>query len=217
MKNVLLLFVLSALLLGAAGPKPPPVSISRISAAVYAQAEKRAATGKKAAEKITHPVRKKNGCLVIPTATGNKVFRDKVIANNEVGDVTYEYQGFSAALQQHCIQVQYYESSEWLIVEQNGNIIHLFSPPDYSPNRALILTGSQGLVYSMMPNGMQLFRKTNGKMTLLWELRPATWEPAEFFWVSDALIYLKQERCTPEGETYSPRRFTYAQLVIKKE
>jgi hypothetical protein len=214
-----LVFLLLLALFGeGSAPRPPAVHVtfSPITKAGYERAKKLArVTGETGTrEKPTFPVKKQKHRLVIPTAAGNKVFRDKVFPENEVDDVTYEYLGFFPKLQQHFINVQYYESSELLVLEPSGNLIKLMGAPAYSPNLERMAVASRGLVYEMMPNGLQLAVRQQGKLKLVWELLPKTWEPVEIFWVTNSTIFLKQSQCK-KGEAYNPERFTYAKLLVK--
>jgi hypothetical protein len=211
---------LLVLLSSAAGPKPPAVrvTISPLTKAAFEQARRRASTLGKLllGEAPIFTVHKQKGRLVIPTEAGSKLFKDKVFPKNEVDDITYEYLGFFPKHKVHLIQVAYYESSEVLLVEKNGNIVRLVSEPLYSPSQQRLLAASRGIVYAMMPNSLQLVEKVAGRLQIVWEITPKKWEPVDLFWTSDSVACLKQELVnSATEEPYEPARFTYARLLVR--
>jgi hypothetical protein len=212
--------LLLAILGSASSPKPPAarVTLSPITIAAYEQAHRRVGVPSKLllGEAPVFTVRKQKGRLIIPTEAGNKLFKDKVFPENEVDDVTYEYLGFFPKHQVHLIRIAYYESSEILLVEKNGNIVRLVSEPLYSPSQQRLLTASRGIVYAMMPNSLQLAERVGGRLQVVWEMTPKNWEPVDLFWTSDSVACLKQELINSTTEApFEPARFTYARLRVR--
>ena len=136
--------------------------------------------------------------------------------------ITYSYLGFLPKLRQHVVEVAYWENTDWLIIEENGNMVRLVSPPNYSPNRQNILAGSCGIEYEMAPNRVQVFKTKNNKLALAWEITPELWEPTEAFWGNDSTVFVKQKWFKYNGTSvdryrvgYKPSRFTYSRIVVK--
>ena len=199
----------------AVGPPAARVTFSPLTKAAYLAAKKMAVLTK---PMMTFPVKKARGRIVIPTTVGNLVFTDRVTADDETQFITHKYLGFMPILKEHLLETIYWEGADYTLIESDGNKTKLISPPNYSPNQQYIITSSRGLVYGMMPNGIQLFIRKNGHPTLVWKLIPIHWEPAEAFWASDSIAYLKEERVSfneyREAVPYKPARFAYVKLVV---
>jgi hypothetical protein len=212
MKPLLLLLLTLLLKLPAAGP--PTVKLTRCSVQEYQQAK--AAKAVALPLKPTFPLKKRRGVLVIPTANGRKVFRDVRVADDETADATYQYLGYFEKLRLHLLQIQLWESSEYELIDANGKITELWSPPTYSPQQEYLVAVSGSLEYEMMPNGMQLFLCGPAGLQKVWELAPTTWAPveADTFWSSDKTIFIKQKRY-PSHDVSKRPYFTYAKLTIQ--
>ncbi len=207
---IVLLFTLLLRLPAAAGPPAVRVALRPLTQQAYLEAKKAAIVTKPAR---TFPVKKAGGRIVIPTAKGRKLFRDVRVADDETSDITYTYEGFSAKLQQHLLRIGYYESSEWVLVEANGTISKLWSPPSCSPGCNRMLAYSSSMEYEMMPNGLQLFQAGAGGLQKVWETAPTAWAPEEAFWTSDNTAVLKQKRY-PGLNAGNKLYFTYAKLTM---
>ncbi|GAB3587212.1 hypothetical protein [Hymenobacter daeguensis] len=210
MKPALLLLLALLLKLPAGAPPKVRVTFSPLTKAAYLAAAK---GGIVTAPTMTFPLKKQNGRIVIPTVKGPKVFKDVRRAEDETAEVTYLYQGFYAKLQHHLLQIRYYENAEWVIVEANGKISRLWSPPGYSPGLDYLFTGSGSLDYDMMPNGLQLFRIGPGGLKKVWETAPTAWAPEDAFWTSGNTLFVKQRRYV-NLEVSDKHYFTYAKLTI---
>lgn len=213
--NLLLLWssVLSHFL--SAGPAPVRVTLTRVDKTAYVQARKGKVADMPA---LTHPVVKHKGQIVITTTSSKRVFTDEISPDDETQQKTHEYLGFLPRTKEHLIQTSYWEGADYTLVESDGSKVKLISPPSYSPNQQHILTSSCGLVYEMMPNSVQVLTRKSGRPVLIWKIYPTQWEPAEAFWTSDSVAYLKQERFkfneNKEPTPYKPARFTYAKLLV---
>lgn len=184
-----------------AAPPAAVVRFSPISAAAYAQGRRQT---RPAVAPVTFLVRKRNGQLIIPTSKGPQVYRDVVVdeasIRRGIGDeatTTYTYRGFLTRFQRHVVEVNFYETSEWWLIGNDGRRLTLYGPPQYSPDQQSIATICPGLEYSGgQPNALQLFRLQDGMLRKAWELRPENWEPAEIFWLNNNTLYLKRETWT---------------------
>lgn len=217
MAYLLFLLLLSMVPRPSAAPAAPVVTFTRISAATYAQAQRQV---RPVAVPATFPVQKRNGQLTIPTSQGPQVYRDVVVdeasIRRGIGDeatTTYAYRGFLTQFQRHTVEVTFYETSEWWLIDKDGRRLTLYGPPQYSPDQQSIATICPGLEYSGgQPNALQLFRLQNGVLRNIWELRPQQWEPEEVFWLDANTLYLKREAWT--GAATNP--VSYWKLSIRK-
>ncbi|MDO7854392.1 hypothetical protein [Hymenobacter convexus] len=215
----LLLLVLLALLLKLPAGAPPAVRVtfSPLTEAAYLAAKKTAVLTKPA---MTFPVKKRNGRIVIPTAKGPKIFTDVVIdeaafkkGHGEEESTVYTYLGYLVDFKCHLIQVQYYETTQWLLIDGSGHRIELWGEPMYSPDRRHIAAICMGIEYSGgQPNILQLLELRNGVLQQVWEQEPKTWEPYRIKWLSSSTLLLSREMwtCKNPGTT-----FTYAKLTIQ--
>ncbi|GAB3736953.1 hypothetical protein GCM10027594_17840 [Hymenobacter agri] len=210
MKPLLLLLLTLLLKLPTAGPPAVRVKLSPLTKVAYEAAKKTAVVTR---PPMTFPVKKQKGRIVIPTAKGPKLFKDVRVADDETAEVTYAYKGFCAELQQHLLQVSYYESSGWIIVDAAGKVSNLWSPPGYSPSLNRLFTGSGSLEYDMMPNGLQIFQKEPNGLKKIWETAPTTWAPEDAFWTTENTLYVQQRRYR-NLEVSDKHYFTYAKLTI---
>ncbi|MDQ2769540.1 MAG: hypothetical protein M3Y54_03455 [Bacteroidota bacterium] len=198
----------------AAGPAPVRVTFSPLTKAAYLAAMKSVVVTKPA---MTFPVRKVRGRIVIPTASGNKIFQDKGVGTDETAQEKYEYRGYLPQLSYHLIFVQFWEGSQWILLNTKGRQTELAGEPIFSPDMQHIAASWPGIeVSGEGPNIIQLLALQNGTLREVWSIEPAiepmTWEPDEIQWLSNSTLLLKKKMWTgpKPGNT-----FTYSKLEIK--
>ncbi len=207
------LFLLQALLSLSAAPTPPNVRVALIplTRAAYERARSLAPLAREAR---TFPLRKSQGKIRVPTATGSKLFRDKV-SRVIVENVGYKYLGYLPRVQVHLIEKSYWEGEEALaivvlVVRPDGHILQLPGEPHYSSNQR------QAVVFWSAPNfdegttgTVQLLTTQATTATVFWETTSDVWEPVAAFWDSDSTVCLKRHY-------YRPARFTYTRLLLTR-
>ena len=201
----------------AAGPPAVRVSFSPLTKAAYLAAVKAAVVTKPA---LAFPLQKARGRIVIPTSKGLKIFADVIIneaalkkGHGEDESTTYTYLGYLVDFKCHLIQVQYYETTQWLLIDASGRQIDLWGEPLFSPDQRHIVATCMGIEYGGgQPNILQLLELHNGVLQQVWKLEPKTWEPYRIKWLSPASLLLSKEMWTgPNPGT----TFTYSKLTIR--
>ena len=214
-----LILLLLPLLSVASPPKPPVVRVvfSPLTKAAYGQASKTAIETK---PRITYPLQKQRRRLIIPTAKGQKVFTDIVIddaamkrGHGEDEMTIHTYRGFLPDFRCHLIEVQFYETSQWLLVSDSGQQIVLWGKPLFSPDGKHIIATCMGIEYGGgQPNSLELLARQGGGWRTVWHLEPATWEPYQVAWASPTTLLLSKKMWTGKNPGNT---FTYARFAIQ--
>jgi hypothetical protein len=216
--KLLLLWLLPLLLkLTPAAPPAVRVTFTPLTKAAYDAAKKTAITTRPT---LTFPLKKQKGRIAIPTAKGPKVFTDIVIdaaavkkGHGEEESTMYTYLGYLAKFKCHLIEVQYYETTQWLLIDASGHQIELWGEPVYAPDMRHIVATCMGIEYSGgQPNIIQLLEFQNGVLRQVWEQGPKEWEPYRIAWTSDNTLILSKEMWTGKNPGNT---FTYAKLTIQ--
>lgn len=197
MKWLLLLLILLCGYVPLAGPAPARVTFSSLTKAAYMQAKKGQLVTK---PNFTFPLKKYKGRIVLPTGKRKRVFTDIVIDHTAVNKrhsesetVTHTYLGYLSAYQCHLIQVENYETSEWLLINDQGKSFSIYGEPQFSPDGRRIAAACMGIEYGGgQPNIVQILELQNGSLRKVWEVEPKTWEPSELSWVSSQELVLKK-------------------------
>lgn len=216
MKALLLLLPLLDI---ASPPKPPAVRVtfSSLTKAAYEQAGKTVIETK---PRVTFPLHKQRGRLIIPTAKGQKVFTDIVIddaaikrGHSEDEMTIHTYRGFLPDFHCHLIEVQLYEISQWLLISDAGQQVVLWGKPLFSPDGKHIIATCMGIEYGGgQPNSLELLARQSGAWRTVWHLEPTAWEPYQVGWISPATLLLSKEMWTGKNPGTT---FTYARLTIQ--
>jgi len=110
----------------------------------------------------------------------------------------------------HLIQVQYYETTQWLLVDGTGQQLDLWGEPIVSPDRHYIIAICMGIEYGGgQPNIVQLVALQNGVLRHVWSLEPKTWEPYRICWISPDELVISKEMWTEKSQGTA---FTYSKL-----
>ena len=211
---LLLLLLLEAV---SGGPRQARVAFIPLSKAAYLQARKGLAITK---PYHTHPLKKQDGRLVIPTTAGPKVLADVGIdaaalatGHSEAEAVQYNYVGYFPDFSSHLVRVQYYEATKWLLIDNSGRQLSLWGEPIFSPDQHRIFVLCQGLeAGKARPNSLQILEMQNGVLREVWSRKPKKWRPYRAYWASPQSLLLVRELWTGKGpsDTYS-----YAKLLIQ--
>ena len=212
MKTRLLLLLPLLLKLLSAGPPAVRVTFKPLTKAAYLAAKKSCVLNK---PKMTFPLKKVRGRILIPTAKGSVVFKDNPVEEENPEWEVYHYLGYSQLLESHLIEHNHYEWSGNILVDRSGRQTEIFSMPVYSPDFRSFATISAGIEDAVFPNEIRIYRFENHHWKQIWILEPAvepaTWEPNEIQWLSNTILLLKQKMWTgPHPGT----TFTYSRLVI---
>ena len=109
--------------------------------------------------------------------------------------------------------MQYYETTQWLLIDTSGQQLDLWGEPLFSPDLRHIAATCMGIEYGGgQPNILQLLELHNGVLRQVWELEPKTWEPYRIKWLSPTTLLLSKEMWTGQNPGST---FTYAKLTIQ--
>lgn len=202
------------------GPSGSPAAIrvtfSPLTKAAYLAAKRGCVETK---PRVTFPFKKRRGRIVIPTVKGQKILADIVVdeafinqGHSEAEMTEYIYLGYLTAFQAHLIQVQFYETTQWLLIDASGRQIELWGEPVFAPDMKHIAASCMGIEYGGgQPNIIQLLELKNGILSTAWSLEPKTWEPYSICWSCSNSLLLSKKMWTEKnpGDT-----FTYSKLTI---
>ena len=218
MKLKFLLLLPLPLLVGARSSAPPAVRVtfSPLTKAAYLQARKGCVETK---PRITFPVKKVHGRIVIPTTKGRKVFTDTVVdeafmkkGHGEEESIQYTYLGYLPDYVSHLLQIQYYETTQWLFVSASGQQTELWGEPVFSPDMKHIASSCMGIEYGGgQPNIIQVLELQNGNPVEVWSTEPKAWEPYQLCWTSNGSLLLSKEMWIGKNPGTT---FTYAKLLL---
>ncbi|GAB2846979.1 hypothetical protein [Hymenobacter ruber] len=213
MKPLLLLLTL-LLKLPAAAPPKARVAFSPLTKAAYLAARKQAVVTK---PKLTFPLKKVRGRIVIPTDMGNVIFKDNPVDEGSPEWEMYDYHGYSLQLECHVVE---HRQGEWIsniLIDKSGRQIAIYGGPIYSLDLKSFAAVSAGISFPPYSNSIRFFHLENHHWRQVWEIEPsvdpATWEPAEIHWLSNSTLLLKKRMWTGKnpGTTY-----TYSKLTINQ-
>lgn len=207
----LLLTLLLKLPMG--GPPAVRVTFSPLTKAAYLAAKKTCVLTK---PKMTFPLKKVRGRIVIPTAKGNVVLKDNPVAEENPEWEVYNYKGYSPELESHLIEHNHYEWSGDILLDKSGRQTETYSEPVYSPNFRMFAAISAGIEDAMFANSIRLFRLENHHWREVWVMEPstdpATWEPNDICWLSNSTLLLKKRMWTGKNPGST---FAYARLTLR--
>lgn len=209
MKTLILLLL--PLLGLASPPKPPAVRVvfSPLTRAAYVAASKHLVDIK---PRATFPLKKQRGRIVIPTAKGQRVFRDGWIEKERDDDTRYSYVGYWPSLHWHLVEGYHYSEIYNLnIIAQSGQWLKLDDSPSFSPDTSQFVVASGSLDGIGSPL-IQLFKLKNGAWRESWKREPTTWQVEQLEWLTATTLLLKEKHW---NEDFSKSWFTYARLTIQ--
>ncbi|WP_210518632.1 hypothetical protein [Hymenobacter terricola] len=209
-----LLLLLALLLRIPAGPAPVRVTFSPLTKAAYLAAKNTCVLTRPV---MTFPLKKQHGRITIPTAKGNRVFRDNNIDEENPDWEKFAYRGYLPQFECHLIEHNHYEWSNFILLDKSGQKTELYDLPRYSPDFKSFVAISGGIEYWAYPNSIRLFRFENDKWREVWKLEPSiepmTWEPNDVYWLSTNVLILKKRMWNGNHEGNS---YTYAKLTIQE-
>jgi hypothetical protein len=139
----------------------------------------------------TTPVKKSKGELVLSIA-GNKkvVLRDSLANSDNTEQVTYNYIGHFKEVGLYVIKVQYYETGEYLLInDKTGIKTKIWGEPKLSPDIKHIVCASSAIGYDIMPNGIQMWLNQKDNLKLEWEYKQEQWGPNGIIWANENSFY----------------------------
>lgn len=215
MKTILLLLTLLFELLPG-GPVPVRVTFSPLTKAAYLQAKKSQMIIK---PRVTFPLKKQRGRIVIPVASGSKVFTDIIITeafinqgHSESEEAAYTYLGYLPDFKCHLIKAEFYETTQWFLITAQGKQLALWGEPVVSPDNHRIAATCRGIAYGGgQPNIIQLLALQNGVLRQAWFQEPKTWEPTDIVWLSNNTLLLSK-LIDPDG---SKERHAYSKMLVQ--
>ena len=206
------LLLLLALLTSAPQPPAVRVTFSPLTKAAYLAAQKGCLVTK---PKMTFPLKKVRGRIVIPTTKGNVVFADNLVEEGSPEWEEYKYLGYIPNLDCHLLEHSHYEWLSNILVDKNGRQTEVYNSLVYSTNFKSFATISAGIEDAVFPNEIRIFQFNNHRWRQVWKLEPSvepvTWEPDAICWTSPTTLLLRKKMWTGSnpGTTY-----TYARLTI---
>ena len=120
--------------------------------------------------RVTFPLKKQRGRIIIPTVKGQKILVDVIVdeafinqGHSEAEMTEYIYLRYLTAFQAHLIQVQFYETTQWLLIDASGRQIELWGEPVFAPDMKHIAASCMGIKYGGgQPDIIQLLELKNG-------------------------------------------------------
>ncbi len=137
------------------------------------------------------PIKKNNGKLVL-NLTGNikVVLRDSLSNSDNTEQVTYNYLGHFKEVSLYVIIVQYYESVEYLLInDKTGVKTKIWGEPKLSSDNKHIVCSSNAIGYDIMPNGIQMWLIEKDNLKLVWEYKQEQWGVDGIIWVKENCFY----------------------------
>ncbi|MBO2010709.1 hypothetical protein [Hymenobacter negativus] len=205
MKPALLLLLALPPEMPTAGPGPVRITFSPLTKPAYLEAKKSVVVTK---PKMTFPLKKQNGQLTILTTKGPKIFKDIVVdeAANKSGigeaeTLIHDYLGYLPAFKCHLLRVNYYETSQYLLISDSGQQLELWGEPIFAPDMQHIIATCMGIEYGGgQPNILQLLALRNGVWKQVWKQEPKHWEPYRVGWTSANTLLLSRMMWTGKSQ-----------------
>jgi hypothetical protein len=202
--------LLLPLLFGARPSAPPTVRVtfSPLTKAAYLQAKKGCIKTK---PRVTFPLKKVRGRIVIPTAKGAKIFQDKGVGTDNDDQAQYEYLGYLPQFECHVVLAHLWERTLWVLIQKSSKQRELYDAPSYSPDLKTFIVISRGLEYSVYPNSLRLFQFESGAWREVWSLEPKSWEPYQVDWLTSTTLLLKEKHWSKD---LAQEWYTYVRLSM---
>ncbi|OGX87512.1 hypothetical protein [Hymenobacter coccineus] len=192
----------------ASGPAAVRVTFKSLTKSAYLQAKKGCVTAK---PRVTFPLKKEQGLIVIPTAKGQKTYQDKSLGTDNDDQAQFEYAGFTPQFGYHIVIAQLWERTQTFLVDESGKQLEFYDNPQYSPDMKSFVVVSSGLEYAVYPNVTRLFRFKNRAWQEIWSITPKAWEPSQICWTSPTTLLLSRKMWTGKSPGNT---FTHAEMVI---
>ena len=201
------------------GPSGSPattrVTFSLLAKAVYLAVKKGCVETKL---RVTFPLKKQCGRIIIPTVKGQKILADIIVdeafinqGHSEAEMTEYIYLEYLTAFQAHLIQVQFYEMTQWLLIDASGRQIELWGESVFAPDMKHIAVSCMGIKYGGgQPDIIQLLELKNDVLSTVWSLEPKIWGPYRICWSSSNSLLLSKKMWTEKnpGNTSTHSKLT---------
>jgi len=112
--------------------------------------------------------------------------------------------------------VTYYEGSGMFLLDKdNGEKIHVWGVPVFSPDKSHFVTNSIDLVAGYQHNGMQLFEVKDSKVSLVWEFEISDeWGPEDIRWIDNETLAIQKSIVDYESVDYN-HKSEYVKMKIE--
>jgi hypothetical protein len=204
-------FLLLLPLLVGARPNVSPtvrVTFSPLTKAAYLQAIKGCVETK---PRVTSPLKKVHGRIIVPSAKGQRIFQDGWIDREQEEDTRYKYLGYWPSLGWHLVEGYHYSEVYRLnAVALNGQWLKLEDFPEIAPDTSQFVIDSGALDGIGAPT-IQLFQSNKGIWQEKWRIEPKTWQVKQLKWLTPNTLLLQKEHWNRD---FSKSWYTYAQLTI---
>ncbi|MCX8472289.1 MAG: hypothetical protein ORN85_01435 [Sediminibacterium sp.] len=135
---------------------------------------------------------KKNKDKLVLNLTENikVVLRDSLSNSDNTEQVTYNYIGHFKEVGLYVIIVQYYESVEFLLInDKTGVKTKIWGEPKLSSDNKHIVCSSNAIGYDIMPNGIQMWLIEKDNLILEWVYKQEQWGVDGIIWVKENCFY----------------------------
>lgn len=160
-------------------------------------------------------VKRSGDSLIFRTQSGASV----ALRNNQTegGEyVGYRYDQIIPEINVFGINVSYYESGDYVILDRNsGDTTHLWAKPVVSPDKKRLICPSYDLEARFIPNGFQLLEYNNGKINLLGEIELDNWGPGQVKWLDNNTLAAEYVTMVDNKETGHREVKKIVKIVIR--
>jgi hypothetical protein len=136
-------------------------------------------------------VKRKGNDLIITADNGKTVVLTDKADDEKDGDSysEYTYTGYLSDIKEYGIFATYYESMDFLLVNQvSSETIHTWGPPIISPDKKYFICSSYDLEAGFIENGLQLYSYLDGKITPVGEISLEKWGPGQIKWLDNKTL-----------------------------
>lgn len=132
-------------------------------------------------------IKRTGDSLIITLDNGRHIVLASNVLHPDHDNYTeYTYTGYLPDIKQYGIFATYYESTDFLLVDQTtGVTTHTWSAPIISPDKKYFLCSSYDLEADITANGFQLYSYQNGTITPVGEIELANWGPGQVKWIDN--------------------------------
>ncbi len=165
---------------------------------------------------VTTSIKKSKGEIVLSLANNKKVIlKDSLAGSDNSEQVTYNFIGHFKEVGLYVINVQYYETEEYLLIsDKTGVITKVWGEPKLSPDKKHIACASNAIGYDIMPNGIQIWLVQKDTLKLDWESKQEQWGPMDIIWVTENKFYFTKH--IPNFISYTQKEERrYAEISFK--
>lgn len=120
-------------------------------------------------------------------------FSDKLSSDDETSNEHYEYMGFEKKSELYWIKKQLYDEEKHILISRrNGEISYIWSEPiiNSQSNYIVSLQNSCFRTFDDCPTGFQIWKVTEGNVSLLLQITLKNYYTANAIWITDSNFML---------------------------